>query len=131
MAFADISPEQEFIVTRNSDVINTSDYAEFYRTHYNVALNEMQIDLELALRLVHNDTDSLDAIADSFGDVLNNALAYKMLEHYYTRFHDGDGRNAERYKLYKAEYDKLKRTFAQMQSRETLSNNFSIPIRRG
>ena len=130
--FTDISPAQSFVTTRNSDVIGTTaEFTAFVSDFRETALDEMQMDIEMILRLEHDDTDSLDTIQGNFGDFLNKALAYKMLEHYYLRYDDGDGRNNTRYKLYQAEYNKLKLQFGQMEGRDRVTTASTVPIARG
>lgn len=131
MAFTDITPAESFVTTRNSDVISSSEFAGWVTTYRSTALDEMQSDIEMALRIDHDETDILDEIQSDHGAFLNKALAYKMLEHYYNRFHDGDGKNAARYKLYKAEYDKYKAKFGQLYGRDHLSTAATVPIARG
>ena len=119
----------DFILMRsgNEDTLSVDDFndSELAALMKPAAKLEMKLDLEDALSIDPDDSDSLDAVVTDHSARLTTALAYKQLQLFYQQIDEGEGSKAHsRMQVYETRYLQMKKTFPKLNAEIVSSTQF-------
>ena len=117
MNYSDLTAVALDLRSGNSDELKKYNDSELIDMHKEVAKSIMLLDLQVALNVDINDSETVDKVVNRYTDRLQKALAYKQLCFFYQELNGSEGSKADvRFKNYVSLYNSIKSTFSQMKS---------------